>query len=131
LFINPASAGGGVNTILSEVLRADIDKAVKSDCKDIDGQCFESIKSLLINRKTELESRQIEVAATALFALIALAIPWIEKDSKKGIPVAIHIPSTQFGPATSAAQASTLAIVTGQGTSITITPKPNPVMVTE
>lgn len=126
MFTQPASPNEGVDVILSEELRANIEKAVTSNCKNIDSQCVDSIESLLNSPQTELEARQILAAGAGLFALLALAIPLYEKERSQGVPVALHVPSAQLDPAVSAARASTIAVVTGSGSPIiTITPRPD------
>lgn len=117
--------------MLSDELRVNMDKAIANNCKNVDSQCVESIKKLLVNPHTELESRQLVAAGAGLFALLALAIPLYEKERSQGVPVAIHIPSAQINPAASAAQASTIAAITGSGSPlITITQKPDVASVT-
>jgi hypothetical protein len=101
--------------LLSEELRADIQKAIDSNCKEINSQCVDGVKDLLANPHTELESRQVLAAGAGLFALFALAIPWLEKSRNQGVPVALHIPSAQLEPAASAASAATIVAVTGSG----------------
>ncbi|KAJ4364159.1 hypothetical protein N0V83_009614 [Neocucurbitaria cava] len=131
LFTEPANPNDGVDIVLSDELRANIDKAIADSCKNVDSQCVESIKNLLVNPHTELEARQLVAAGAGLFALLALAIPLYEKERSQGVPVAIHIPSAQIDPAASAAQASTIAAITGSGSPlITITQKPDLASVT-
>ncbi|KAF1917522.1 hypothetical protein BDU57DRAFT_537190 [Ampelomyces quisqualis] len=137
LFTDPASSNGGVDVVLSEELRAKVQKAVDSDCNTINAQCVESVRTLLINPRTELESRSLVAFAAGAIALISLAIPWWGKQNQ-GVPVALHMPSAQLGSAASAANAATVAAVTGSGVpfvTITSTPTttstPGPEMPTE
>lgn len=101
-------------------------EAMKSNCNNIDTQCVNGIRDLMVNPRTELESRQLAAAGAALFALIALAIPWLAKSQNEEVPLALHIPASQMDPAVSAAQASTIAAITKTDAPyITITPKPD------
>ncbi|CAO2649935.1 Nn.00g012270.m01.CDS01 [Neocucurbitaria sp. VM-36] len=126
LFTEPANPNDGVDIVLSDELRANIDKAIASSCKTVDNQCVENIRGLLINPQTELEARQLIAAGAGLFALLALAIPLYEKERSQGVPIAFHIPSSQLDPAASAAQASTIAAIMASGSPIiTITQKPD------
>lgn len=129
LFTDAAAPSGGVDVILSQDLQANLKSVLESNCKTIDNGCIESVRNSLVNPKTELESRQLVVAAVygvgAFIGLISLTIPLWE-DRNHGIPAALHIPQSQIGPAASAASAATMAAVTDSGTPfITITPRPN------
>jgi hypothetical protein len=123
LFTDTGNPDGGVDIILSEELRANIQKAVDSNCNDINAQCVDGVKYLLVNPHTELESRQVVAVGASVFAVVALAIPWWGKSGNQGVPVALHIPSTQLDPAASAASAATVVAVTGSGVPfVTIVP---------
>ncbi|KAF2028204.1 hypothetical protein EK21DRAFT_114118 [Setomelanomma holmii] len=109
ILFTEAADDGSIDIVLSEELRGNIKTVLDTKCNSIDTQCVNSIKDLLINPRTELESRQLAGAAAAgavLFALLALALP------------------CQIDPAASAAQASTIAVITKTDAPfITITPK--------
>jgi hypothetical protein len=127
LFTEAASSIEGVDVVFSDELRANIQKAVNSNCNNLDAQCVDSVSNLLVNLHTELESRQvaIAVAGAELFVLIAIAIPLWGKGRNEGVPVALHIPSAQLDPAASAAQASAVAVIANSAApSITINRKP-------
>jgi hypothetical protein len=129
LFTAAASPKDGVDVVLSEELRSNIQKAVDSNCKNIDTQCTESIKSLLINQDTRLESRQADkavVAGAALFGLLSFVIAMLRKgDNQPAVPGVLHVPAAQMAPAASAARAATIAAITKSGAPIvTLTPKP-------
>jgi hypothetical protein len=100
--------------ILSEELRTNIQKAIDGDCKSIDSKCIDSVKSLLVNPHTELESRQVLAVMAGLIALVSLTIPLWE-DKNQGVPVALHMPPAQLDSAASAANAATMAAVTNSG----------------
>jgi hypothetical protein len=124
LFTDSASPNGGVDVVLSEELRVKVQKAVDSECNTVNEKCIESIRTLLVNPHTELESRSIVAFAAGAIALIALAIPWWGKQNQ-GVPVALHMPSAQLDPAASAANAATMVAVTGSGVPfVTITATP-------
>jgi len=128
LFTGAASPKGGLDVVLSEELRTNIKKAFDSNCKTVDDKCVGSMKDLLINPHTELESRQVGAAAGAVAAVILLAaimLPLFEKDRTQGIPVALNIPSIQLSSAVSVAATATIAVVTASGTPLTIAPKPH------
>ena len=135
LFTEAASPNGGVDVVLSDDLRTNIQKAVDSNCKNIDTNCVDSIKGLLVNPHTELESRQVGPAVAggaAFLAFIAMVIPlWGQSRDQQGVPVALHIPSAQLDPAASVAHAATIAAAASSGAPfITITPKPDAPAVT-
>jgi hypothetical protein len=73
LFTEAASPNNGVDVIFSEELRAYMKEAMESNCNNIDTQCVNGIRDLMVNPRTELESRQLAAAGVGLFALIALA----------------------------------------------------------
>ncbi|KAH3995359.1 hypothetical protein HBI70_178250 [Parastagonospora nodorum] len=127
LFTDAASPKGGLDVLLSEELRANVKKAFDSNCKSIDDQCIGSVKELLINPQTQLESRQVGQVAAAVAAVILLAavlLPVLEKDRTQGIPVALHIPSAQLDLAVSVAATATIAVITASGTPfVTVTPR--------
>jgi hypothetical protein len=129
LFTDTAGPDGGVDVILSQDLQANLKTVLENSCKTIDNGCIESVRNSLINPRTELESRQLLVAAAygvgALIGLVSLTIPLWE-DRNHGIPAALHIPQAQISPAASAASAATMAVVIDSGTPfVTITPRPN------
>jgi hypothetical protein len=99
---------------LSEELRTNMQKAIDADCKSIDSKCIDSVKKLLVNPRTELESRQAVVAIAGLIALVSLTIPLWE-DKNQGVPVALHMPPAQLESASSAANAATVAAITNSG----------------
>jgi hypothetical protein len=128
IFTDSPSPNSGVDAVLSEDLRANIQKAVDASCKTIDSQCIGSIKNLLINPRTELESRQLGpvVPAVVLFFALIAGVWEVGKDGSKGVPLAIHIPPAQVAEAASAAEAATIAAVTGVGAAtpfVTFVPK--------
>jgi hypothetical protein len=125
MFTAAADMNGGVDVVFSEELRTNIKTAIDSNCKDINAQCVDSVNSLLVNPHTELESRQaIVLAGAGMFAFIAMVIPMLNKDRNEGVPVVLHMPSGQLGPAASAAKASTIAFITNSAApAVTITRK--------
>jgi hypothetical protein len=135
IFTEPASQDG-VDMVFSDELRASIDQAMESNCDNIDHVCFESIKGLMFNQKTQLEARQLNGPELALVAipLVVLLIPMIHHGAGQtqalsqlpGATSALHIPATQLGSAGSALQASTFAFLTNSASSaVTITPTSN------
>jgi hypothetical protein len=127
MFTAAADASGGVDVVFSEDLRTNMKSAIDNNCKDINTQCIDSVNDLLINPHTELETRQaiIILAGAEVFAFIAVIIPMLSKDRDDGVPVALHLPSGQLAPAASAAQASTIAVITKSAApAVTITRKP-------
>jgi hypothetical protein len=60
MFTEPASHDG-VDMVFSDELQASINQAMDSNCDNIDSMCFESIKGLMFNQKTELETRQSQL----------------------------------------------------------------------
>lgn len=129
LFTKAASPKDGLDVVLSDELRSSVQNAVDSNCQDVNTQCVESIKYLLINRNTKLESRQVgpEVIAGAVLAgFLGILYALLGKSqSEQAIPIAIHVPSVQLNPAVSAARAPTFAAITKSDSPIlTITPTP-------
>lgn len=129
LFTKAANPNDGLDVILSEDLRASVQKAVDNDCKDTNTQCVQSIKSLLVNQNTKLESRQLGsglVARAALAEFLSILFANAGKgQNAQPIPAALHVPSSQIDPAISAARAGTFAAVTkSDAPAITIMPTP-------
>jgi hypothetical protein len=117
LFTDAPSPNGGVDVLLSEELRTNIQKSIDDNCNTINPQCVDSVRGLLVNPHTELESRQLAevvVGVAGLIALVSLTIPLWE-DRNQGVPVALHMPPAQLEAAGSAANAATMAAVTGSG----------------
>jgi hypothetical protein len=128
IFTDAAGSAGGVDAVLSEELRGNIQKAISNDCKIVDGACINSMKDLLINPHTELESRQVGAVIAGLVVLASMILPMIILDANRelGVPIAIHVPPAQMAPAASAAEAATFAVVTGTGAPfVTVTAKPH------
>ncbi|KAH4219132.1 hypothetical protein HBI06_191950 [Parastagonospora nodorum] len=128
IFTDAAGSAGGVDAVLSEELRGNIQKAISNDCKTVDSPCINKMRDLLINPHTELESRQVVAVIAGLVALASMILPMIILDGNRelGVPIAIHVPPTQMGPAASAAEAATFAVVTGTGAPfVTVTSKPH------
>jgi hypothetical protein len=130
MFTTAVSPKDGVDVVLSDELRASVQKALEENCKDIDTRCVEKVKALMVSPHTELEARQlgnVAVAAGAgLMAFFALAIPFFKSGQEAyTVPSAYHIPSSQVGPAVSAAKAATIIAGAYPGApSITITLQP-------
>jgi hypothetical protein len=129
MFTAAANPRDGFDVVLSDELRANVQKAIESNCQNIDSQCVESVKGLLVSPDTELEARQLDTVRTgaALLGFLALAIPLfgVGRDSQ-AVPAAYHIPSSQVDPAMSAAQAFTVVAAQHSGApGITITLEPN------
>ncbi|KAH6865939.1 hypothetical protein BKA58DRAFT_461960 [Alternaria rosae] len=128
VFTDSSSPNDGVDVILSDELREKVGSALDSACVNLDDACLESIKDLLVSPSTELETRQAveAIGAGAALAAFFAYIMAMTFNSSKGVPVALHAPLHQVGPAASAAQASTLAIATASDAPvITITRKPD------
>jgi hypothetical protein len=87
--------------VFTDELRANIQKAIESNCVNIDAQCVGSVSSLLLNPRTELESQQaaLIIVRAELFALITIAIHLCQKDRNEGVPIALHIPPAQLDSA--------------------------------
>ncbi|KAI4925262.1 hypothetical protein J4E85_007139 [Alternaria conjuncta] len=134
VFTDSPSPNDGVDVILSDELRGKVESALDSACVDLDDVCFESIKDILVSPNTELETRQVEELLYGVGAAVAVFFAYIipvTSNSSKGVPVALHAPAHQLGPAASAAQASTVAIATASDAPIiTITRKPDATLTT-
>ncbi|KAI4684338.1 uncharacterized protein J4E84_006326 [Alternaria hordeiaustralica] len=141
MFTEPANHDG-VDMVISDELRTSINEALNSHCTTIDSVCFDSIKSLLFNRDTNLEARQLTAGEMALAAipLIALLFPIIQQaadptqamSQRPGATSMLHIPATQLSSAASVAQSSTFAYVTESAVSaLLITPTPDVVTTTQ
>lgn len=141
MFTEPADHDG-VDMVISDELRTSINEALNSHCATIDSVCFDSIKSLLFNRDTNLEARQLTAGEIALAAipLIALLFPIIQQaadhtqamSQRPGATSVLHIPATQLSSAASLAQSPTLAYVTEPAVSaLLITPTPDVVTTTQ
>jgi len=129
-----AGPGQGINIFLSSDLQGNISNTVKSNCPELDDQCFQSVRDLLISPNTELdptiEPRWFFLGLAGLAGLLGLLIPAFRFASYE-VPNPIYIPPAQVSQVSLAAPATEFVMFTGSGTpTMTITPKPEPTTIT-
>jgi hypothetical protein len=82
LFTKAASPNDGLDVVLSDELRSNVQEAVDKSCQDINSQCVETVKALLVSRNTKLESRQVGpevIAGAALAGFVAIILAMLGK----------------------------------------------------
>lgn len=94
----------GVDLIFSDELRASIDQALETSCEKVDNACYASIRDLVYNPYTNLESRKLSGGEMALAAipLVVFLFPWMHQGAGQSQSMAqspggtsvFHIPAT-------------------------------------
>ena len=103
-----------------------------SNCKTLNSQCLQSVRDGLVNTNTQLVARgilAIGLGGAGLATILALFIPFVFEEHKL-IPIPIKLDPSQISAAAAAASATEIVVVPTSGLPVTITPKPNPPLVT-
>lgn len=122
---------------ISPDLQANIKRATDSNCKELNNECFQSVKDVLVNPGTELSTeadplteRFVVLATASLVVLVSVLIAYWHLETQPQ-PVPIYIGSALVNDAAAAVSASTVVVVMESPTpALTITPKPEPTSVT-
>ena len=84
LFTTSADPNDGLDIVLSDELRRDVQEAVENNCKDVDEACIKSVKGVLISPYTETEIGDLssEAAMGASFLHLIYSPMLLEDDGK-------------------------------------------------
>lgn len=116
---------------ISPDLQKNIKDVIDSNCKELNNQCFQSVRDVLVNPKTELQARGLLLFVVAICGIINSIIIPLFYNMKQPVPVPLHLSPGHLSQASAAASATAIVVVPGSGTPpITITPTPEPTTIT-
>jgi hypothetical protein len=127
--VGTAPAQEGLDVFISNDLQSKIENTRASQCQQLNNECVQTIKDLLLNPNTNLEARQDPFTLVILSVVVLIfAAVMANHINHKSEPVATHWSAdpTQISQASAASNATAIVVVTTSNTPLlTITPKPD------
>ncbi len=117
---------------ISSDLQRDLSSIMESVCQALNEHCVQVVRDTLTGPKTELQARNPVLLVGFLVGLISILFPAVHFASTSDpVPVHIYVPPAQASQASNAATASATIVTVDNTPPFTLTPKPEPITVTE